>query len=726
MEKPMFYFGSCYLWTLMVLSLTGMGMAVGLMVAAVPVGIFLLDRLRRPVQGKQKLKFFLAACAVVLVACTAFLLQTMLVYRPALSHAGESVEGTFLVTEVLNDSASGAHRCVVLVDGGEPVRRLRLSSDTYEPRVGDVFRGTLQMKALGEQDPAVARYYKSRGLYLGATSGGRIDADPLDETERRGDVTVPPVRLAWWTLRIKLTTLRETLTGRIEEWLPPEEAAVLEGMLVGDKTDISPDTNTAFQLAGVLHLFAVSGFHVSLWTMLVYKILLHLGAGRKTSSGGAILFLFLFVALTGFPRSAVRAGIMLGVFFLSRMWVRSSEPLNALGVAVLLIVLPNPFYAGDTGVLLSYAATLGILSWYPSLSKALREYLMERIPNYKLRKKVESPLDVLLVSLCSFLFTLPVMVLTFGNVSLMTLLSNLLVSSASSGAILLSGLGALAAPVPVLSLLTPWCFLGAGMLARFMVSACSALAGLPFAYLSLSGRGFGLGLTGALLVAVAGFVLYGSLQERGLLRVTALLSVIVLLGSVFTETALNRNVTHVVFPDVEGSCAVVIHRHAATVIGCGSDEYGSVQALKDLFQREGVTKVSALVVPRETKTEAGAVKAVREAFEPEVYLPPETFAGPEEQVIDLWPEVALHLYRQGKEYPAARLEVQGVDSLLLFRPTVQVEALPPEARSASICYLRGKRSEGLKLPTSSYIIVSGESGEVDARVSKGRFRLYRR
>lgn len=726
MEKPMFYFGSCYLWTLMVLSLTGMGMAVGLMVATVPVCIFLIDRLRRPVQGKQKLKFFLAAGAIVLVACIAFLLQTMLVYRPALSHAGEEVSDTFLVMEVLNDSASGAHRCVVLVEGREPVRRLRLSSDTYEPRVGDVFRGTLQLKALGEQNPAVARYYKSRGLYLGATSSGRIDADPLDETEARGDVTVPPVRLAWWTLRIRLTTLRETLTGRIEEWLPPEEAGVLEGMLVGDKTDIGPDTNTAFQRAGVLHLFAVSGFHVSLWTMLVYKILLHFGAGRKTASGGAILFLFLFVALTGFPRSAVRAGIMLGVFFLSRMFVRSSEPLNALGVAVLVIVLPNPFYAGDTGVLLSYAATLGILSWYPSLSGALREYLMERIHNYKLRKRVESPLAVLLVSLCSFVFTLPVMVLTFGNVSLVTLLSNLLVSSASSAAILLTGLGSLVAPVPGLSLLCPWCFLGAGVLARFMVSACSALAGLPLSYISLSGRGFGLGLAGALLVAVAGFILYGSLQERGLIRVTALLSVIVLLGSIFTETALNRNVTQVVFPDVEGSCAVVIHRHGAAIIGCGSDEYGTEQALKDLFQREGVTKVSALVVPRESKTEAGAVKAVREAFEPEVYLSPETFSGPAEQVIDLWPEVSLHLYRQGTDYPAARLEVQGVDSLLLFRPTVKTEALPPEARSAAICYLRGKRSEGLKLPTSSYIIVSGESGEVDARVSKGRFRLYRR
>ena len=96
MEKPMFYIGSCYLWTLMVLSLTGMGMAVGLLVAVVPVCIFLIDRLRRPVQGKEKLKFFLASGAVVLVACIAFLQQTMLVYRPTLTHAGEAVDDTFL------------------------------------------------------------------------------------------------------------------------------------------------------------------------------------------------------------------------------------------------------------------------------------------------------------------------------------------------------------------------------------------------------------------------------------------------------------------------------------------------------------------------------------------------------------------------------------------------------------------------------------------------------
>ncbi len=725
MDKPMFYFGSAYLITLMVLSLTGVGMAIGMLTVAGAACIALLVIIRRPGQGKRKLKFFLAAGAVVIVGCIAFLLQTKLVYEPALTHAEEELEGTFVVSEVLSDSSTGAHRCVLLVEGREPVRKLRFSSSDYRPEVGAVFQGTLQLKALGEQDPAVARYYRSRGLYLAAVTDGRVDGEPMTESARRGGFSVSPIRLAYWSLRIHLNDLRSTFISSIEDRLPEEEAGVLVGMLVGDQSGIDSDTNESFRRAGVQHLFAVSGFHVSLWTMLLYRMFLHLGAGRKTSTGGALLFLFLFVALTGFPRSAVRAGLMLGIFFLSRMFVQSTDPLNALGVAVLCLVLPNPFYAADTGILLSYSATLGILSWYPPLSKQLREFLMQRIPNYKLRKRVEAPLGILLVSLSSFVFTLPVVLLTFENVSLMTLLSNLLVSSASSLAILMTGLGAVLSPLPLLSLLSPWCFLLAGLLARFMLSVCTTLGSLPFAYLSLVGPGFGLGFVGALLVAICGFVLYGSLQEQSLVRLTALLSVVLLLGSVFTDTALNRNVVQIFFPDVPGSCTVVVYRHAAAIIGTGSDAYSTEQSLQELFQREGVTEVTNLVLPRTTKTESGAADVVRNRYTPTYELAPEQFAGPARQTIHLWPEIDLELYLQDGEYPAALLRVCGVRTLLLFRPTVQVENLPVEAATAPVCYLRGKRLQSLKLPSSSYIIVSGESGEVEMRVSNNRFQLYR-
>ena len=725
MEKPMFYYGSAYLWTLMLIAFTGVGMAIGLLVAAAGALCWLLYRLRHVAQGREKRKFFLVAAGVVMVACIAFLVQTKVFYEPALEYAGGTVEGRFLVTEVLNDSSSGAHRCVLKPEGRGPTRKLRFSSSSYTPRVGDVFSAKLDLKLLGEPAPEVARYYKSRGLYLGATTKDRVTAEPFREAAEKGTLDPGPLRLAWWNLRIGLVSFREKLTGEIETWLGAEEASLLKGMLLGDKTDLSPETSTALKRAGVLHLFAVSGFHVSLWSMLWYKGVLRLGGSRKLSGGSALLFLFLFVALTGFSKSAIRAGIMLGVFFLGRMLVRSPEPLNSLGVAAFCVLLPNPFYAGDTGVLLSYFATLGILGLYPPVLRDVRGWLKEKVPNYKRRKRVEGALSLLLLSLATFVATLPVVTLSFGEVSLVTVLSNLLVSSAASAAIFLTGIGALFSPVALLKLLTPWCFLGGGLLAKGILFLCQQFSQWSFAYVSLTGKGFGLGLVAALLVGTAGFVLYGSSRDKGMVRVTALLAAIVLLTSVFTDTALSRDVPKVTFLNVSGTCIVLTYRHAAFVIGTGSDEYSSEEGVHRLLQREGISEVTALVVPRESKTESGALEVFRTSFSPRTLLEPSDLEKQNAGTLRLLPSVSLTLYREGQDIPAALLVVEKVPFLLLFRPSADRTVLPPEALQAPVCFCRGKAPDGLKSALSSYIIVSGETGEIEARVHNGRAQLYR-
>ncbi|MBR5753518.1 MAG: ComEC/Rec2 family competence protein, partial [Clostridia bacterium] len=548
----------------------------------------------------------------------------------------------------------------------------------------------------------------------------------LTERIDAGEVDWGPLREGAVRLVLCIGKFRERLEKVVSEQLPDEYAAILNGMLVGDTGALASGTRDTFRRSGVMHLFAVSGFHTSLWTMLLYKLLLRLGAGKKTSSGLCLLFLLFFVVLTGFARSAIRAAVMLGVFFLCRMLLRSPDPLASLGLAALAVVLPNPFYGGDAGVLLSYFATLGILSLYPPVMKDLRDhFLKERIHNYRRRKRIDGVLSLLLIALCTSLMTLPVVTMTFENISLVTLVSNLLLTAAASQAILLTGAGALFGLIPGLSLLTPWCGLAGGVLARYMLRICAKLSDLPFAYVTLTGKGFLLGLVAALLVAVAGFVLYGSLPERGLVRVTALLSAIVLLGSVLTDTAFDRNVVHVTFADVGGTCIVVTFRHAAYIIGAGGDDYQTPLRVDDILSRASVTKLAALVVPRSKKTESAALEALLEEWEPEVLLKPEDLPDTPLQTVSLAPDISLKLYRQEGDDCAGLLTVQGVDLLLLFRPTVDLDRLPSEARSAPVCFLRGKRSGDLKLTPSSYIIVSGESGEVEARARNGKFRLYR-
>lgn len=574
MEKPLFYVGTALLWTYLCLHLTGTGLAWGLLAVSLVLSVFLAVRYRvrrrraaahpdydesldpgiwQPRryerQYARRVGLFLAVALTVSFGCTAWLLETKLSYEPQLSLTGEDVKVTAVVTERLTDSSMGAHRCVLKVldvqghEEGKPVNRLRVlqfSSKHYTPHVGDVLtlKGTLF--ALGESDPSIQSYYKSQGRYLGLMTYSSVESTPLSESE----VSMGVATRAILTVKGTLNRFRTRLTDSLFEWLPSRSAAVLSGMLTGDKLEMDEETKTLFQKAGVSHLFAVSGFHVSLWSMLLYKLLLSVGAGRKVSCVGAMEFLLLFVALTGFSRSAVRAGIMLAVFFLSRMLRETNDPLNSLGLAALVLLLGNPFYGGSTDLLLSYFATLGILSVYPKLMEPLRrEYLMVKIPNYNIRSRVENGIAILLISTIVFVFTLPVVLVSFGAVSLVSPLTNLLVSSAASAAILCSGLGALFSLIPGVSLLSPWCFLLSGEAARFLFFACEKTAELPFSYVSLDSPSFSLGIGASIFLAAFSFVLYGTLPkdstaERGYVRVTVLLCLCLLLSSILVPDLL--------------------------------------------------------------------------------------------------------------------------------------------------------------------------------------------
>lgn len=726
MDKPFFYFGSAYLWTLMLIALTADGMAWVFLCAGLLACAVLLVRLRTKKSGREKRKFFLLSSLIVVLASAAFLLQLHLVWQPALEKAGEEVVLDGYVTEVLNDSMTGTHRCVVRTLDGAPVRQVRFSSANYRPKIGDSFRATVTLRALGEQSEEVQRYYRSRGLYLGASSAGRVDAVPLSERIASGEVSWNPPKEALVRFVLRVGQVREDMEAVVEEWLPDEYAAVLNGMLVGDTEHIASGTKETFQRSGVMHLFAVSGFHTSLWAMLLFHFLLRCGLGRKSSSGLSILFLLFFVVLTGFARSAIRAAVMMGVFFLSRLFLRSPDPLGSLGMAVLCVLAPNPFYGGDAGVLLSYFATLGILSLYPPTAAALRDrFLKEKIHNYKWRKRLDNVLSLLLIAGSTFVMTLPVVALTFEHVSLVVLVSNLLLTSAASFAIFMTGAASVFGLVPGLSLLTPWCGLAAGTAARYILAVCQKLSSLPFAYVTLTGKGFLLGLAAAMLVATAGFVLYGSLPEPGMVRVTALLTVIVLLGSVLAETAMDRNVAKVTFADVEGTCVVVTHRHAAYLIGAGGDEYGTPLQVDDILSRESATALPAIVVPRAKKTESGALEALLETREPGLLVRPEDLPDTDVQTVRLAPEITLELYRVDDDDCAGLLTVQDVAFLLLFRPTVDLSRLPEKALQAPVVFIRGNRPRDLSLLSSSYIIVSGETGEIETRVRSGKFRVYR-
>lgn len=138
---------------------------------------------------------------------------------------------------------------------------------------------------------------------------------------------------------------------------------------------------------------------------------------------------FSFMAVTGFAPSVVRAGVMLAVVYSGKMFMRKGDSLNSLGIAALILTVPNPTAVADVGMLLSFTATLGIILW----ARKISVYIMGKFAKLKrLKKPVEFTVNLFAVSVSAAVWTMPISVLMFGKVSVFSILLSVILSPAVS------------------------------------------------------------------------------------------------------------------------------------------------------------------------------------------------------------------------------------------------------------------------------------------------------
>ena len=95
-----------------------------------------------------------------------------------------------------------------------------------------------------------------------------------------------------------------------------------------------------------------------------------------------MVFVMIYMALTGFTSSVIRSGIMMIIYLIGKEFFYESDSLNSLGIAALFMCLPNPYASGDIGMILSFSATLGIIILYPVLS----DYVLKKTENCRFFK----------------------------------------------------------------------------------------------------------------------------------------------------------------------------------------------------------------------------------------------------------------------------------------------------------------------------------------------------
>ncbi len=262
-------------------------------------------------------------------------------------------------------------------------------------------------------------------------------------------------------------TVRRKFAAGMESALPEPQASFGLGLLIGQRNTL-PDSSTAILSAvGLTHIIAVSGYNLTI-IMRFVKRLLH-KRSKYQITVISLLLMGLFLLMTGFSASIVRAAIVSSLSLLAWYYGRTFRPVLLLTLTACITAGFNPFYIwSDIGWYLSFLAFFGVLVVAPLISTRL------------LGTKEPKPLTaVLMESLCALLMTIPFVLYIFSQISMVALMANLLVVPLVPLAMLLALVAGLAGMLlPAISGLLA---LPAQVLLTYMLDLAQLLSRIPHA-----------------------------------------------------------------------------------------------------------------------------------------------------------------------------------------------------------------------------------------------------
>ena len=272
--------------------------------------------------------------------------------------------------------------------------------------------------------------------------------------------------------RKTLYAIQSGFRDRVNALLPEPESGLLTGLLVGGGDRLAPETRDAFARAGLSHIVAVSGYNMSIVADGLVILAIGLGLWRRSAVMAAVMGLALFLLVIDGSAASLRAALMAWLAFGAYFIGRPAASWNGLLLAGALMLLANPLLLRyDVGFQLSFLATAALLVF-------ARHFETFEFFRHWYGKVAALFLTTVVIEL----FTLPVIVGTFGTFSLVAPLANALVLPLVPLA-MFAGLGAVlwATIVPALGfLIVPFVWLPLAAIIR----SAEALAALPGASLS--------------------------------------------------------------------------------------------------------------------------------------------------------------------------------------------------------------------------------------------------
>ncbi len=178
------------------------------------------------------------------------------------------------------------------------------------------------------------------------------------------------------SLRRSLYRFNSYLSQRFDDVFP-KNAGIMRALLLGDRTYLDDETYESFQDAGVAHLVALSGLHVSCVAVFFESLLLLFLVPAKPRGAITVVLIFFYTIMTGASASLMRASMMYALFVVARFTGNPSDLLTRLSGAFLIQLIINPLTIHDTGMQLSYLSVLSLALMYKPL-RAVFPYIRSK------------------------------------------------------------------------------------------------------------------------------------------------------------------------------------------------------------------------------------------------------------------------------------------------------------------------------------------------------------
>ena len=208
--------------------------------------------------------------------------------------------------------------------------------------------------------------------------------------------------------------VRDWFGGLVRKVIPETEADLGLGYLVGQRKALSDSMVEILKLTGLTHIVVASGYNLTIIVRFTRRLFIKIS--KFTATFAAFTLIVSFILVAGVSPSMLRAGLVAGLSLLAWYYGRKFHPANLILLVAAITLLLSPSYIVDLGWLLSFGSFVGVLLVAPFISA----YFFGK-------QKVPAVPQILIETFSAQICVMPILIYFFGQISVVSLLTNMLV-----------------------------------------------------------------------------------------------------------------------------------------------------------------------------------------------------------------------------------------------------------------------------------------------------------